>query len=139
MLVLPGALLVMGAAALLGPGPITNIVAIGLFLAPAFAYATCRNPGSAEDFAIPELRAFRPATPPILMTSVFAWAVLVSIGLDYLGLGVQPSLESLGTLLKPLGGVTLIAWPSLCAASCVLLTVFGAFVVGDGLIYREKA
>jgi peptide/nickel transport system permease protein len=137
MLVLPGALLVVAAAAFSGPGPITSVAAIGLFLTPAFAYAAYRRPMSTETVAIPE--EFRPAPLPLLATSVFAWGALTSIGLDYTGLGVQPSLESLGALLRPSGAGAPIAWSILYPALCVLLTVLGAFLLGDRFRDRKKA
>jgi peptide/nickel transport system permease protein len=137
MLVLPGALLVVATAALFGPGPITSVAALGLFLTTAFAYAVYRRPMSTEKVVIPQ--EFRPAPLPLLATSVFAWGALASIGLDYTGLGVQPSLQSLGTLLRPSGASTPIAWSILYPALCVLLTVLGAFLLGDGFRDREKA
>jgi len=134
MLVLPGALLVIGAAALFAPGPVTSVAAIGLFLVPAFAYAAIHaSPAS------PEGGRFRPARLPLLATSALAWAALTSIGLDYSGLGVQPPLESFGTLLRPPQSGAALPWLILPPALCVLLTGLGAFLVGDGLAPRNCA
>ena len=137
LLILPGALLALSAIAIWGPGSATTVIALAIFFASAVSYAVVYAPPSGGDSAgVAEGRARNlVSTPAVLATSLFAWAVLAKSAIDAIGLGIAPPLPSWGSLAVGMHAVTR---PIAAAASglCLLLTVFGAFLLGDGLRRR---
>lgn len=136
--------------ALLGPGAINAILAIGIFNIPVFArltrgaatqvwqldyVAAARAAGKnrfriSRDHVLPNIASIL----IVQATIQFALAVLAEAGLSYLGFGVQPPQSSWGKMLFEaqtflFSYPMLAVWPGLAIA----LTVLGLNLLGDGL------
>jgi peptide/nickel transport system permease protein len=136
--------------ALLGPGAINSIIAIGIFNVPVFARVTR---GAARgiwirDFILAARAAGKgkaritvehvlPNIAGLLIvqaTIQFALAILAEAGLSYIGLGTQPPLPSWGRMLNEAQTFLFLAprlaiFPGLAIVAAVL----GLNLLGDGL------
>jgi peptide/nickel transport system permease protein len=136
--------------ALLGPGAINSIIAIGIFNVPVFARLS-RGAGRAvwtRDFILAARAAGKgnlritlehvlPNIASIIIvqaTIQFALAVLAEAGLSYLGLGTQPPLPSWGRMLNE--AQTFLRQAPLLAifpGAAIAIAVLGLNLLGDGL------
>jgi peptide/nickel transport system permease protein len=136
--------------ALLGPGAINSIIAIGIFNVPAFARLTRGAAGSiwVRDFIL-AARASGKGTLRITLEHIvpniasllivqatiqFGVAILAEAGLSYLGLGTQPPNPSWGRMLNEAQTFLFLAprlaiYPGLA----IVLAVLGLNLLGDGL------
>jgi peptide/nickel transport system permease protein len=136
--------------ALLGPGAVNSIIAIGIFNVPVFArlargaaksvwtrdFILAARGAGKGDFAI-TLEHVLPNILSIIIvqaTIQFALAILAEAGLPYLGLGTQPPYPSWGRMLNEAQtflylAPTLAIFPGLAIA----LAVLGLNLFGDGL------
>ncbi len=136
--------------AILGPGAINSIIAIGIFNIPVFARLTRGASLSLwkRDFVLAARVAGKGRTritaehilPNIAsllivqMTIQFALAILAEAGLSYLGLGTQPPAPSWGKMLNE--AQTLMFQAPLLAVFpglAIMITVLGLNLLGDGL------
>ncbi|RLC05683.1 MAG: ABC transporter permease [Deltaproteobacteria bacterium] len=136
--------------AILGPGAINSIIAIGIFNIPVFARVTRGGALSIweKEFILAALSAGKskirisfehvlPNTSSVLIvqaTIQFAIGILAEAGLSYLGLGTQPPAASWGKMLNEAQtflhfAPQLAIYPGLAIA----LTVLGLNLFGDGL------
>ena len=136
--------------AILGPGALNSIIAIGIFNIPVFARVTR---GSALSIWPREfILAARSAGKGSILISVehilpnivgilivqatiqFALGILAEAGLSYLGLGIQPPTPSWGKMLNDAQTLIFIA-PQLAIypGIAIGLTVLGLNLFGDGL------
>jgi peptide/nickel transport system permease protein len=136
--------------ALLGPGAVNSIIAIGIFNVPVFARLTR---GAARtiwprDFILAARACgkgrvsitFEHVLPNIASllivqaTIQFALAILAEAGLSYLGLGTQPPQPSWGRMLNEAQTFLFLA-PRLAIypGIAIALTVLGLNLLGDGL------
>jgi len=136
--------------ALLGPGAINAIIAIGIFNIPVFLRLTRGAAAQIwqREFILAaqatgkgrlriSLDHILPNIAPILVvqaTIQFALAILADAGLSYLGFGVQPPASSWGRMLNEAQSFmftnpALAVWPGLAIA----LVVLGLNLLGDGL------
>ena len=136
--------------ALLGPGAVNSIIAIGIFNIPVFARLTrggalviwqreyvlaARAIGKSAtristDHVLPNVASLL----IVQATIQFALAILAEAGLSYLGLGTQPPQPSWGKMLNEAQTLMfqaprLAVFPGLAIA----LTVLGLNLFGDGL------
>jgi peptide/nickel transport system permease protein len=136
--------------ALLGPGALNSIIAIGIFNVPAFARLS-RGAASGiwvRDFILAARVAGKgrlritiehvlPNIASLLIvqaTIQFGVAILAEAGLSYLGLGTQPPNPSWGRMLNEAQTFLFIAprlaiYPGLA----IVLAVLGLNLLGDGL------
>jgi peptide/nickel transport system permease protein len=136
--------------ALLGPGAINAILAIGLFNVPVFARVTrgaalavwkrpfilaARLAGRGRtrislDHVLPNIAG----TLIVQATIQFALAILAEAGLSYLGLGSQPPEVSWGRMLNE-AQTFLFLEPRLAVLPglAIVVTVLGLNLLGDGL------
>lgn len=136
--------------ALLGPGSVNSVLAIGIFNVPVFA-RLARGAASAiwaRDFILAARAAGKGTTritvehvlPNILSiiivqaTIAFALAILAEAGLSYLGLGTQPPFPSWGRMLNDAqtfmyDAPYLAVFPGIAIA----ISVLGLNLLGDGL------
>ena len=146
----PAILTAIMLTAVLGPGIVNSILAIGIFNIPIFARVTR---GSAKvvwerDFVLAARAAGRgPAgitlahvLPNILSmlivqaTIQFANAILWEAALSYLGLGTQPPQPSWGRMLNEAQAQLFQApWLALFPGIAIVLAVLGLNLLGDGL------
>jgi peptide/nickel transport system permease protein len=136
--------------ALLGPGAVNSIIAIGIFNVPVFARLTR---GAAlvvwkREYILAARVAGKGATritvehvlPNVMsvlivqVTIQFALAILAEAGLSYLGLGTQPPQPSWGKMLNEAQTLLFLA-PQLAIfpGLAIALTVLGLNLFGDGL------
>jgi peptide/nickel transport system permease protein len=136
--------------ALLGPGAINSIIAIGIFNVPAFARLSRGAARSiwVRDFILAARAAGKgswritlehvlPNIASLLIvqaTIQFGVAILAEAGLSYLGLGTQPPNPSWGRMLNEAQTFLFIAprlaiYPGLA----IVLAVLGLNLLGDGL------
>jgi peptide/nickel transport system permease protein len=147
---LPGLLLALLLAALLGPGALSSTLAIGLALVPAFVRVA--RAGAMALRSAPFVEAalalgapwgrvlLRHLLPNLLgpllvqMSLAFAAALLSEAALSYLGLGVQPPHPSLGRMLREAQSfLPLSPYPALVPGLALSLGVLGFNLLGDGL------
>ena len=136
--------------AIVGPGLVTGIVAIGVFNVPVFARLTraAANAVWAREYVLAARAAGKgrwritldhvlPNIANVLIvqaTVAFATAILAEAALSYLGLGTQPPQPSWGRMLNEaqaqmFQAPLLAVWPGLA----IVLTVLGLNLMGDGL------
>ena len=146
----PAILTAIMLTAVLGPGIVTSIIAIGIFNIPIFARVTR---GSARvvwerDFVLAARAAGRdrlgitlvhilPNVSSMLIvqaTIQFANAILWEAALSYLGLGTQPPQPSWGRMLNEAQAQLFQApWLAIFPGLAIMLSVLGLNLLGDGL------
>ena len=147
---LPGLLLALLFAALLGPGALSGMLAVGLSLVPAFYRMARALTLNLKTAPFVEAALALGATPirvlvrhllphllgPLLVQAslAFAAALLAEAALSYLGLGIQPPDPSLGRMLKEAQSfLPLSPYPALVPGLALSLAVLGFNLLGDGL------
>ncbi len=146
----PALLTAIMLGAVYGPGLVTGIVAIGIFMIPVFARTTRASANAvwATDYVLAARAAGKgpwritidhvlPNIAGVLIvqaTVQFALAFVVEAALSYLGLGTQPPRPSWGRMLAEaqqlLWEAPLLAvWPG----AAIALSVLGLNLMGDGL------
>lgn len=136
--------------AVLGPGIVNSIIAIGIFNVPVFARITRGSAKSiwAREFVLASRAAgkgaaritFEHVLPNILSilivqaTIQFALAILAEAALSYLGLGTQPPQPSWGRMLNE-AQTLMFTDPRLAIfpGVAIALSVLGLNLLGDGL------
>lgn len=146
----PVLLLAVAIVAVLGPGLLTAMVAIGVVYAPIFARVTRASVLSVREqvfvtaavsIGTSDLRIMRRhvlpniTAPLIVQTSLsLAFAILSEAALSFLGLGVQPPAPSWGRMLYDgRGFVTDAWWLGVFPGAAIFLTVLAFNLVGDAL------
>jgi peptide/nickel transport system permease protein len=150
---LPGLLLALLFAALLGPGALSGMLAVGLSLVPAFYRMARALTLSLKVAPFVEAALALGASPwrvllrhvlpnllgPLLVQAslAFAAALLAEAALSYLGLGIQPPDPSLGRMLKEAQSfLPLSPYPALVPGLALSLAVLGFNLLGDG--FRDR-
>ncbi|CAA9328755.1 MAG: Dipeptide transport system permease protein DppC [uncultured Nocardioidaceae bacterium] len=146
----PVLLLAVAIVAVLGPGLVTAMVAIGVVYAPIFARVTRASVLSVREQVFVQAavsvgasdgrimrRHVLPniAAPLIVQTSLsLAFAILSEAALSFLGLGIQPPKPSWGRMLYDGRGFVQDAWwLGLFPGLAIFVTVLAFNVVGDAL------
>ncbi|MBS0408431.1 MAG: ABC transporter permease [Proteobacteria bacterium] len=147
---LPALLLAILFTAVLGPGAVNAIIAIGVFNTPVFARVTRGAALSlwTRDFVLAARVAGKgrwaisvthiaPNLAGLLIvqaTIQFAVGVLAEAGLSYVGLGAQPPTPSWGRMLNDAQTMIGFApWLAIFPGMAIALTVLGLNLLGDGL------
>ena len=136
--------------ALMGPGAINSIIAIGIFNIPVFARLTrgaalaiwrrefilaARVAGKGQTQITIEHVLPNIASLLIVQATIqFALAILADAGLSYLGLGTQPPNPSWGKMLNE--AQTFLhrsAWLAIFPGAAIAIAVLGFNLLGDGL------
>ncbi|ABQ38384.1 putative oligopeptide ABC transporter (permease protein) [Bradyrhizobium sp. BTAi1] len=146
----PAVLSAIMLAAVIGPGMVTSITAIGIFQIPVLVRVTRGSAGAiwAREFILAARAAgkgrvritIEHVLPNILSilivqaTIQFALAILAEAALSYLGLGTQPPQPSWGRMLND-AQTLLFQSPSLAVypGAAIALAVLGLNLLGDGL------
>ncbi|WP_403023324.1 ABC transporter permease [Salinibacterium sp. GXW1014] len=150
MFAFPVLLLAMAIVAILGPGLLTTMLAIGIVYTPIFARVTrgstlsvavepfvqaSRTMGTGSFFILRRHILPNITGPLIVQTSLsLAFAILSEAALSFLGLGVQPPQPSWGRMLFDAQGFLGLAWwMSIFPGAAIFITVLAFNLVGDGL------
>ncbi|EIE48925.1 ABC transporter permease [Salipiger aestuarii] len=136
--------------AILGPGAVNAILAIGIFNIPVFARMTrgAALPLWRRDFILAARTAGKTAPrisaehilPNVLNLLVvqgtiqFSLGILAEAGLSYVGLGAQPPVPSWGRMLADAQTMVALApHVAIIPGAAIVLTVLGLNLLGDGL------
>jgi peptide/nickel transport system permease protein len=146
----PAILLAIAIVAVLGPGVLNVMIAIGIVYTPIFARITRASVltvreevyvRAARSLGVGDLRLLRlhvlpnVLAPIIVQTSLsLAFAILSEAALSFLGLGVRPPDPSWGRMLfEGRGFVEQAWWMGVFPGLAIFLTVLAFNVVGDAL------
>ena len=147
---IPGLLTTIGIVALLGPGQLTTMLAIGVGFSPLYARvvrsAVVGTRGltyvdASRVMGASTLRVIRldilPAIAPVLLVHTAAelgYAILAEAGLGFLGIGIQAPAPSWGSMLASSRAyIHEGPWLGVIAGAFVVLTVFSINLIGDAL------
>lgn len=150
MFAFPVLLLALAIVAILQPGLLTTMLAIGIVYTPIFARVARASTLSvrtepfvqvAQTMGMPAwrilLRHILPniAGPIIVQTSLsLAFAILSEAALSFLGLGIQPPAPSWGGMLFAAQGfVSQAWWMGVFPGVAIFVTVLACNLLGDGL------
>jgi peptide/nickel transport system permease protein len=150
MFAFPVLLLALAIVAILGPGVITTMLAIGVVYTPIFARVArastlsvrvepfvqvSRTMGTGHGYILARHVLPNIAGPLIVQTSLsLAFAILSEAALSFLGLGIQPPQPSLGRMIfDSQGFVTLAWWMAVFPGAAIFVIVLAFNLFGDGL------
>jgi peptide/nickel transport system permease protein len=150
LLAFPAILLALLIIAIVGPGTMTSVAAIGIVYTPIFARVVrgptlslkrrefidaARTFGSSQSFILSRhllLNLVAPLT--VQVTLALAWALLTEAGLSFLGLGTQPPSPSLGLMMSEARNLMQQApWLLIFPGLTVMLGILGFNLFGDAL------
>jgi peptide/nickel transport system permease protein len=150
MFALPGLVLAIVIAGLLGPNRRNAMIAIGIVITPAFArvvrgavlevmgypFIESSRALGASSFTV-MLRHLMPnivAPLTVLVTVYLSTAILSEAALSFLGLGTQPPEASWGGMLNSARAyVDISPWLSIFPGLAIMIVVLGFNFLGDGL------
>jgi len=150
MFALPGLVLAIVIAGLLGPNRRNAMIAIGIVIAPAFARVVRGAVLEVMGYPFVEsaralgagggrimLRHLMPniAAPLLVLVTVYlATAILSEAALSFLGLGTQPPEASWGGMLNSARSyLDIDPWLSIFPGAAIMVVVLGFNFLGDGL------
>jgi len=146
----PALILAILLTALLGPGAVNAIIAIGIFNIPVFARLS-RGPAMVlwrREFILAarmsgkarwriSVEHILPNIMSLLIvhaTIQFSLGIIAEAGLSYVGLGAQPPTPSWGRMLaESQTMISFAPWLALFPGSAIFATVLGLNLLGDGL------
>ena len=146
---IPGTLLAISIAAVLGRGIVNLILALGISAVPLFArivranvltvkskdYVEAGKCVGASDTRLILKHMIPNAMGPIIVQATFGVAsnILMIAGLSYIGLGIAPTPEWGGMLSEAKTNIQLYWHPMVFPGIAIFLTSFSLNVLGDGL------
>jgi ABC-type dipeptide/oligopeptide/nickel transport system permease subunit len=150
MFSIPGLVLAILIAGLLGPSRRNAMIAIGIILTPVFArvvrgavlevmgfpYIESARALGASGRRIMRQHVLPNVAPPIivLVTVYLSVAILAEAALSFLGLGTQPPEASWGSMLNTSRAYLDFApWYSIFPGAAIMVVVLGFNFLGDGL------
>jgi peptide/nickel transport system permease protein len=150
LMAFPAILLALAIVAVLGPGYVQAMIAIGIVLVPVFwrqtraqalaievreFVAAARGLGATEGRVL--WRHVMPQIAPLLViqaTTTFSGALLSEASLSFLGVGTQPPVPSWGRmLLEATRALAVAPWMAVFPGVALGVTVLGINLLGDGL------
>lgn len=151
----PSILLALVLISVLGSGTNRMVLALGLVFIPSFArvsrtaFAALRDVNYVKSARLMGASPARilavhilPNTAHVLLPALtigFNNAVLAEASMSYLGIGVTPPDASLGYMLSEAQGMLSSApWYAMGTGLMIVLMIFGAGLIGEGLQRREK-
>jgi peptide/nickel transport system permease protein len=150
MFAFPPILSAIMVGALLGPGALTAILAIGTFMVPVFArvtrgaalqiwareYVLAARMAGRSGLSITAVHVIPNIASHIIIQAAIqlALAILTEAGLSFLGLGVPPPTPSWGRMLADSQTYLQLApWLALAPGLAIAFAVLGLNLLGDGL------
>ena len=146
----PALLLALAITAILGPGLVNVMLAIGIVFTPAFArlvrgqalsvrereFVMAARVTGAGPWRIMAVHIWPNVTAPIVVQAslLVAAAIVIEAGLSFLGLGVQPPAPSWGSMLKEgYQYMEQAPWLAFAPGAAIFVTVLAFNLFGDGL------
>ena len=146
----PALLLALAITAVLGPGLVNVMLAIGVVFTPAFArlvrgqalsvrerdFVMAARVTGARPWRIMAIHIWPNVTAPIIVQASLqvAAAIVIEAGLSFLGLGVQPPAPSWGSMLKEgYQYMEQAPWLAFAPGAAIFATVLAFNLFGDGL------
>jgi peptide/nickel transport system permease protein len=146
----PALLLALAITAILGPGLVNVMLAIGVVFTPAFArlvrgqalsvrerdFVMAARVTGARPWRIMAVHIWPNVTAPIIVQASLqvAAAIVIEAGLSFLGLGVQPPAPSWGSMLKDgYQYMEQAPWLAFAPGAAIFVTVLAFNLFGDGL------
>jgi len=146
----PALLLALAITAVLGPGLVNVMLAIGVVFTPAFArlvrgqalsvrerdFVMAARVTGARPWRIMAIHIWPNVTAPIIVQASLqvAAAIVIEAGLSFLGLGVQPPAPSWGSMLKEgYQYMEQAPWLAFAPGAAIFVTVLAFNLFGDGL------
>jgi peptide/nickel transport system permease protein len=146
----PGLVLALAVEAILGPGLINGMIAIGVVYAPVFArlvrsqtlsvreqeYVEAARASGAGNSRIMLMHIWPNVSPPALVQAslMVGQAILFEAALSFLGLGVQPPSPAWGSMLRTAYQYMFVdPWYAIFPGAAIFLTVLGFNLLGDGV------
>ncbi len=146
----PTVLLALFLIAIIGPGLVNLMIAVGLSYWGGFArvvrgqvlsikeleYVTAAKAVGASDLRIMFKYILPNLLPPVIVmaTLMMADAILIESTLSFLGMGAQPPTPSWGSILSSgRSHMRRAAWITIYPGVAIMLTVLGFNLLGDGL------
>jgi peptide/nickel transport system permease protein len=146
----PALLLALAITAILGPGLVNVMLAIGVVFTPAFArlvrgqalsvrehdFVMAARVTGARPWRIMAVHNWPNVIAPIIVQASLqvAAAIVIEAGLSFLGLGVQPPAPSWGSMLKEgYQYMEQAPWLAFAPGAAIFVTVLAFNLFGDGL------
>ena len=150
LMAFPGILLALTIIALLGPGILNVMIAVGIGGIPSYArlvrgsvlsikeevYVEAARSVGARDRRIILAHILPNAFPPVLvlMSMSYGWALLSAAGLSFLGLGAAPPAVEWGAMLNDSRALLWVApWTAIFPGIAIMCVVLSTNLLGDVL------
>ena len=150
LMAFPGILLALTIIALLGPGIVNVMIAVGIGGIPAYArlvrgsvlsikeevYVDAARTVGARDRRIILAHILPNALPPVLVliSMSYGWALLSAAGLSFLGLGAESPAVEWGAMLNDSRALLWIApWTAIFPGIAIMCVVLSTNLLGDAL------
>ena len=150
LMAFPGILLALTVVAMLGPGLLNVMIAVGIGGVANYArlvrgsvlairqepYIEAIRSVGASDLRIMLRHVLPNALPPILVlvSMSYGWALLSAAGLSFLGLGAEPPSVEWGSMLNDARGLLRVApWTAVFPGLAIMSIVLAANLLGESL------
>ncbi|HTY81596.1 MAG TPA: ABC transporter permease [Dehalococcoidales bacterium] len=149
LMAIPGLVLALVFAAMLGGGLKNIMIAVGVSLVPTYCrlmrgqvfavkgadYILAAHSLGARDWRIMLRHIFPNCLPPliVLVTLQLGMAILIEAGLSFIGIGIAPPGAAWGSMVSEGYRFPANAWLSIAPGLSIMLVVLAFNLVGDGL------
>ena len=150
LMAFPGILLALTIIALLGPGVLNVMIAVGIGGVPSYArlvrgstlsikeevYVDAARSVGARDWRIMRNHILPNAFPPVLVliSMSYGWAFLSAAGLSFLGLGAESPAVEWGAMLNDSRALLWVApWTAIFPGIAIMCVVLSTNLLGDSL------
>ena len=150
LMAFPGILLALTIIALLGPGILNVMIAVGIGGVPSYArlvrgstlsikeevYVDAARSVGARDWRIMRDHILPNAFPPVLVliSMSYGWAFLSAAGLSFLGLGAESPAVEWGAMLNDSRALLWVApWTAIFPGIAIMCVVLSTNLLGDSL------
>ncbi len=150
LMAFPGILLALTIIALLGPGVLNVMIAVGIGGIPSYArlvrgstlsikeevYVDAARSVGARDWRIMRDHILPNAFPPVLVliSMSYGWAFLSAAGLSFLGLGAESPAVEWGAMLNDSRALLWVApWTAIFPGIAIMCVVLSTNLLGDSL------
>ena len=150
LMIFPGFVLAIMILAAIGPSELNVVISVTVLYVPRVIrtvrasviefreaeFVLAARTVGVGDFRLLFLHILPHAAGPVIvqLSFGFAWAILVEVGLSFLGLGTPPPAPSWGSMIADARDFIRSAWWLMTIPGCMItLAVLGLNMIGDGL------